>query len=277
MRLLALPSVAPVPGRKLPRVAGTIVTAGMVTGPHPGLRPAAAILVLSGLRSAAVAEPHAVTGLLPFIRAIEAPRGYGDYERRIRIPPPRPLTDMSLADVLAWQDRVRRAGAPSTAAGGYQIIRPTLRRLMDSHGLDPDARFDRKMQDRLARLLIAECGPQGPPASLPAYGNCLAGIWASLPLTDGPDRGRSAYHGMNGNRALTTPETVLSLLAGDSVQVTPGAGAGGRPRITDGVALAFGAVRVSRSRISAAMRDAARAGTLTRSARRWSFDPYAVD
>ena len=47
------------------------------------------------------------------------------------------------------------------------------------------------------------------------------------------------------------------------------------PAVSDEAVLAFGAVRLRR--ISAVMRGAAQAGTLTPSIHDWSFDPYAVD
>ena len=164
--------------------------------------------------------PKQTADLLTFIRALEAPRGYDDYERRIPIAPPRPLTAMRLGAVLDWQRQVRAAGAPSTAAGGYQIIYPTLSRLMRDYGIGRAAVFDAALQDRLARLLIAECGPRPDPDATrahPRFGSCLARIWAALPLTSGENRGLSAHHGVAGNRALTTPDTVLALLAGQMV------------------------------------------------------------
>ena len=85
----------------------------------------------------AQATPGVTTDLLTFIRAHEAPRGYDDYERRIPIPPPHSLTQMTLAEVVAWQQRVRRAGAVSTAAGGYQIIYGTLAGLLSGTTLMP--------------------------------------------------------------------------------------------------------------------------------------------
>ena len=221
------------------------------------------------------ASPRTTTDLLAFIRAIEAPRGYDDYEARIPVAPPRPLTRMTLGEVLHWQARVRKAGAPSTAAGGYQVIHATLERLVRAHGLDRDALFDGPMQDRLARLLIAECGDPGPPSRQPRFANCLAGIWAALPLTSGPRKGRSAYRGVAGNRALTRPETVLAVLSGQPVQLPQGVPDGRPPAVSDEAVLAFGAVRLNR--IASAMRGAAQAGTLTPSVREWSFDPYAVD
>ena len=225
--------------------------------------------------SAAAGQSGTTTDLLTLVRALEAPRGYYDYERRIRIAPPKPLTSMTVAEVLEWQADVRRAGAPSTAAGGYQLIRATLERLVRTHGIDRNALFDELMQDRLAALLVAECGDPGPPSRHPRFANCLAGIWAALPLATGPRRGRSAYAGVAGNRALTDPETVLAVLAGEPVSLPDGAGRNGPPAVSDEAVLAFGAVRLRR--INSALREASAAGTLTPSVRNWSFDPYAVD
>lgn len=223
----------------------------------------------------AAALSGTTTDLLTFVRALEAARGYDDYERRIRLAPAKPLTAMTLAEVLSWQSRVRDAGAPSTAAGGYQIIRPTLARLVRQHGLDRDALFDPAMQDRLAKFLVAECGEPGPPSRHPHVADCLAGIWAALPLATGARRGQSAYRGVAGNRALTDPETVLDILAGQPVALPEGPLERGASAPADAAVLAFGAVRLRR--IQSAVRAATGTGTLTPSIRDWSFDPYAVD
>ena len=241
---------------------------------RPALRMAAvaAIALASG---AGLADERTVTDILALVRALEAPGGYDAYEGRIPVPPPKRLTAMTVGEVLDWQADVRRAGAPSTASGGYQVIRPTLERLVRTHGIDRGALFDAAMQDRLARLLVAECGDPGPGLRPPRFADCLAGIWAALPLTSGPKRGRSAYDGVAGNRALTDPETVLAVLAGRTVTLPDGAPRDAPPAVSDDEVLAFGAVRIGR--INAAMRGAAREGTLTPSVRDWRFDPYAVD
>ncbi|MXX91181.1 MAG: glycoside hydrolase family 104 protein [Boseongicola sp. SB0677_bin_26] len=223
----------------------------------------------------AAAQSGTTTDLLALVRALEAPRGYDDYERRIRLAPPKPLTAMTLDEVLSWQSRVRDSGAPSTASGGYQIIRPTLARLVRQHGLDRDALFDPAMQDRLARLLVAECGDPGPPSRHPVVADCLAGIWAALPLATGARRGQSAYRDVAGNRALTDPDTVLAVLAGQPVRLPDRPTERGAPSPDDEAVLAFGTVRLRR--IQSAVRAATGTGTLTPSVRNWSFDPYAVD
>lgn len=222
----------------------------------------------------APAAPDTTTDILALVRALEA-RGYDDYERRIPVAPPKPLTRMTLGEVLDWQTRVRGAGATSTAAGAYQVVRATLEHLIRNHGLDRGSLFDAAMQDRLARLLIAECGDPGPPSRHAAHGNCLAGIWAALPLTSGPRKGQSAYRSIAGNRALARPETVLSVLAGRPVTLPRVTARVVLPAASDESVLAFGAVRLRR--INSVMRGASLAGTLTPSIHDWSLDPYAVD
>ena len=222
------------------------------------------------------ADAGTTTDLLTFIRALEAPRGYTDYERRIRLPPPRHLTTMTVDEVLDWQVRVRRSGAPSTAAGGYQIIYPTLKRLVGKYGISRSQLFDTRLQDRLARLLITECGSRGPRETHPRYGNCLAGIWAALPLTQGRGKGRSAHQGVAGNRALTHPDIVLDLLAGIPVRI-PDHGSATGPLVDSREALArigrslrplaFGVRRITLEEINTSLRKARRDNTLTPSLR----------
>lgn len=244
----------------------------------PGLRLARvfriAALAAMLAANAAAGQSGTTTDLLALVRALEAD-GYDDYEGRIPVPPPRPLTRMTLGEVLEWQSRVRDAGAPSTAAGAYQFIRATLARLVRQHGIDRDSLFDQAMQDRLARLLVAECGDPGPSSRHPLVADCLAGIWAALPMATGARRGQSAYRGVAGNRALTDPETVLAVLAGQPVTLPEGPPERGAPAPADAAVLAFGAVRLRR--IQSAVRAATGTGTLTPSIRNWSFDPYAVD
>lgn len=152
-----------------------------------------------------------------FIRHHEATSDYDRYYAGIRTSPPRPLTQMTVGEVMAWQASLR--GVRSTAVGAYQIIKGTLRDLVRDHNINRNALFDRTMQDRLADLLLADCEDRR--GSITAYGNCIAQIWAAFPLLSGPNQGRSAYHGIAGNRALTTPQNVVALLGGDGGVLTP--------------------------------------------------------
>ncbi len=232
---------------------------------------------------AKASQAHKTTDLLTFIRHIEAGGGYDAFEHRISVPPPKRLTAMRVDEVLAWQTRVRAAGNPSTAAGGYQIIRQTLNRMVKNGTVSGTALFNADTQDRLARSLIGECGSS---AQRVRFANCLAGIWAALPLVSGPNRGRSAHHGIAGNRAHTTPETILALLAGKPMPISrtsaarlrneAGAGSGADMRYST-VATPPEPSKPSRESIGAAMRQARKDGTLTPSVRLWKVDPYAQE
>ncbi|MCY4288617.1 MAG: hypothetical protein OXC63_08495 [Aestuariivita sp.] len=187
---------------------------------------------------------------------------------------------MAVGEVLAWQEQLRRQKTVSTAAGGYQIIYPTLSRLVRKYGIDPKRQFDAALQDHLARLLLAGCGPRPSPRHTkahPRFGNCLASIWASLPRTAGPRQGYSAQHGIAGNKALTTPAVMLAVLAGEAMAphrlrpARPASPVTIRPRHTK--RLAFDAVRIADA--NAAMRRSLSNDQLTPSVHKWASDPYA--
>ena len=50
-------------------------------------------------------------GVLDFIGSIEAPAGYNAYSYYASSPPPKPLTTMTISEVLAWQERIDRTSA----------------------------------------------------------------------------------------------------------------------------------------------------------------------
>ena len=111
--------------------------------------------------------------LLGFIRHYEAGGDYDRYYAGIRTAPPKPLTQMTVGEVMAWQRSLR--GVKSTAAGGYQFIRGTLRATVADYRIDHDALFDARMQDRLALLLMRDC-KSAHAQGHNAFANCLAHI-----------------------------------------------------------------------------------------------------
>lgn len=160
--------------------------------------------------------------LLALIRRIEARSDYnivyGGIPASLR---PAKLTSMSIDGVLAWQDRVVAAGAKSSAAGAYQIIRRTLRDLAPVVG--SSAIFNARTQDLLAAELLirrgvvsfleGEIGPVD--MMLP-----LAKEWASFPVpsdSKGASRlikaGQSYYAGDGLNKALVSVDEVLAALS----------------------------------------------------------------
>ncbi len=168
------------------------------------------LTVTPSLCAAMTIDPR-TRGVMEFIGALEAPRGYNDYFGGVSAPPPKQLTTMTIDEVLAWQDEID-AHSISEAAGRYQIMEDTLRGLKRRMGLKGDELFDIKMQDRLAIELMGMAGWHPDRDDHEEMGNALAKVWAALPLVSGEDEGRSAYHGLAGNKALTTPELFLDVI-----------------------------------------------------------------
>lgn len=143
--------------------------------------------------------------LLDFIGSLEAPRGYDDYYRGAAFAPPKPLTKMTIEEVLFWQREANPPGPGTAAAGRYQIVdQPnarTLSRLVRKLGIDTEGTlFDAATQDRLGFELLCEAGWHkfySGAISEFNFGDCLAGVWASLPMLTGPRRGDSRYGGPN--------------------------------------------------------------------------------
>ncbi|MEM6939095.1 MAG: hypothetical protein AAF943_01470 [Pseudomonadota bacterium] len=127
-------------------------------------------------------------------------RGYDAVQWGARIKPPKPPTQLTLAEIYQWIDET--PGQPH-AIGRYQFIPATLRRVVKKTGTPLNGRFDARVQDRLADVLLAEAGFQQFRAgalSRTAFMNNLAKIWAGFPNSSG----KSHYHGFAGNKASIT-------------------------------------------------------------------------
>ena len=85
----------------------------------------AALMALAMAPRPAAAELPSKAAVLDFIGRYEAPGGYDQAHAAVPESPPRPLTAMTIREVLAWQKRIRPR-AVSTAAGRYQVIHDTL-------------------------------------------------------------------------------------------------------------------------------------------------------
>ena len=170
-------------------------------------------LVVGALTLFAIASPvNALpdrAAILDFIAKNEAPGGYDSVHAKTRESPPRPLTRMRFHEVLAWQRHIRPR-VVSTAVGRYQFIYQTLTRLSRDYHLDPDRLFDKDLQDELANRLLDECGYGK--RQLSPFANCLAVVWAALPRVSGRGTGRSAWHGVAGNRALVSRDAFVRFL-----------------------------------------------------------------
>lgn len=172
---------------------------------------------------------------LELVGAIEAPHGYDAVTGFAPFRPERPVTEMTIAEVMRWQERVKAAGSESTAVGRFQFVLDTLEFLTRAYEVPHDTVLDRRTQDYLARVLLHRCGFYDPEAPVPELGDCLAGTWAALPMLSDPKRGHSRYKGKANNHARTTPEVVEAVLA---VRFTPDAlsvAARGASQVGDGV------------------------------------------
>lgn len=137
--------------------------------------------------------------LRDLIAAAEAGRmGYDAVQHGARIKPPKPPTQMTLAEIYAWIDAT--PGQPH-AIGRYQFIPATLRHSARRLDIPANTRFGPTVQDRLADLLLGDAGLRAVTAgeiSREAFMLNLAKIWAGLPTASG----RSYYHGIAGNKAV---------------------------------------------------------------------------
>jgi len=153
----------------------------------------------------------------PLLNFIAKPESGGDYnivyggiKKQDR--PKRPLTTMTVDEVLAWQDRIDRF-YPSEAAGRYQIMEDTLRKLAPEAGIPGSALFNEETQDALAMQLLLRRGLEKYLAgkmSAEAFANELAKEWASLPVVTGEKKGRSYYAGDGLNKSHVSVDAFMA-------------------------------------------------------------------
>lgn len=165
--------------------------------------------------------PNAARCLLDYIGKNEAPQGYdtifGNNQKKL----PKPITAMTLDEVMAnqvnWTRRYK-----SSAAGRYQFMRATLASIKKECRLSGKELFDKGFQDRAGYYLLLRrdfglflAGHM----TITAFGLKLAQEWASFPvLADCKGahrnviRGQSFYAGDGLNKALYHPAEVEATL-----------------------------------------------------------------
>ncbi len=122
------------------------------------------------------------------------------------------LTNMTIAEVLSWQDEYVKAGNPSSAAGRYQIIQPTLEGLVKELDVEPTEKFDEKLQDKMAITLIEKRGAKefiDEKLSKEQFAANLAKEWAALPKVVGENPTQSYYAGDGLNKSNIPVDTIL--------------------------------------------------------------------
>lgn len=163
-----------------------------------------------------------ISALQQVIGEAEAPQGYNQVYGGSRIQPPRPITTMTVGEVRDWQNRSVNAGSPSSAAGRYQVIGPTLQGLIDQGVVSPNDTFDAATQDKISVALMERRGLRDYEAgriSATTFGQRLSQEWAGLPAFTRDRKGRKAqgqsyYAGDGLNAATTTKDRVMRALTG---------------------------------------------------------------
>lgn len=157
--------------------------------------------------------------LLHAIRKHEAPKGYSQiYSGAKGVAKNADVSKMTLDGVLAFQSQMLGGGSKSTACGGYQFLRKTLRATMDGMNLSGKEVWMPDLQDRMAMYLMEQRGLsrylEGK-ISRDFFANNLAKEWASLPVVSNIKgqkrnvaRGETFYAGDGLNKAFHKPEAI---------------------------------------------------------------------
>ncbi|GAA4218686.1 hypothetical protein GGQ68_002526 [Sagittula marina] len=130
--------------------------------------------------------------------------------------PPRPLTTMTVQEVLDWQDSIDPLYM-SEAAGEWQFMEDTLRGLYREAGVSLRDTFDEATQYRLAYALLRRRGLDDyleGHITAEAFAQNLSKEWASLPCITVDRNGRAAsgqsyYAGDGLNKAHVSREDLL--------------------------------------------------------------------
>lgn len=160
-------------------------------------------------------NPTAYAPLLEVIAKGESKGNYNAYFGSVHNSEVR-FTEMTIAEVMQWQEDYVAQGSPSSAVGKYQIIRPTLAGLVRQLGIDVNTAFDEKTQDALAIALLERRGAlqyvqkEISPENFAAN---LAKEWATLPKMTGQNPEQSYYAADGLNKAQITPRDIHTALA----------------------------------------------------------------
>jgi muramidase (phage lysozyme) len=165
--------------------------------------------------------PKPAAMLLDFIASKEAPRGYDTVYGNRMSQMPKPLTSMTMKEVLD-QGKWRTKTFGSSACGRYQFMDATLRDLATELDLKAEDKFTPDYQDRLGLYLLRRRGYEKWIAGRISDHDFMIGLgqeWASFPMPyqmkgahRTVQRGQSYYAGDGLNKALVGAEAVETTL-----------------------------------------------------------------
>ena len=160
-------------------------------------------------------DPTAYKPLLSLIGRVESNDNYNAYfgnSKNTEIK----FTDMTVAEVLAWQSDFVAGGNASSAVGRYQIINTTLSGLVNRNIVDAHEKFSEATQDKLAIALLERRGSveyvqkQLTPQEFAAN---IAKEWAALPRVIGGNDPNSSYYAGDGlNASRTNVDEVMKAI-----------------------------------------------------------------
>ena len=183
--------------------------------------------------------PAPARRLLDFIGSKEAPRGYDTVFGNRMAQMPKPLTTMTVDEVIA-QGKWRTDTFGSSAAGRYQFMRNTLASLKQTERLTGREVMTPALQDRLGYALLLRRGYakfMAGQLSVVGFGLALAQEWASFPVlaaTKGAHRqvrrGQTYYLGDGLNKVLATADEVEAVL--NQIRAMPAVAVADAPVVT---------------------------------------------
>lgn len=172
------------------------------------------ILALMIQETKPLIEPTAYTPLLTTIAKGESNGNYNAYFGRAGNAEIR-FTDMTVADVMHWQQEYVKQGKASNAVGRYQFMGTTLAGLVKQLRINPQAKFNEALQDRLAIALMERRGSHAfvqKKISREQFAANLAMEWAALPRIIGGNPTQSYYAGDGLNKARISTGEVLAAI-----------------------------------------------------------------
>lgn len=111
---------------------------------------------------------------------------------------PKPLTEMSMDEVMAWGEQVRAAqGMNSSAKGAFQIVNATQRKAMDALGIGGDEKFSPENQRRMA-VWIAKTQGLGAWEGLKKYQHEMANARNAFGAVNDEDIKNAGWNGAVG-------------------------------------------------------------------------------
>jgi len=154
-----------------------------------------------------------VRNLLDLIYSAESGRNYDAWNTQTKIKSERPLTELTVSEIMAIQDKNK--DNDGGAAGAGQIKKSTMQLLLNNKILSRDDKFTPEVQDRAHLFLLQNRGLNdflSGQIDLNEYGHRLSKEYASLPSMKGKTPDMSYYEGEAKNSARVKPAEINAQL-----------------------------------------------------------------